>query len=126
MKPGSTYTAIVGAVIAKEREDRGISQTTIANYVQIGQPAWSRIEKGESALTIDQLARASEGLNISPSEILRIADQTVEKMKMEDLDVSYQKPSRKADLAKSGLLLLGGAALGALVYAAKNNKNEPR
>lgn len=119
MQPGSTFAAIVGAVIANLREEFGISQAILAEEVGIGQPAWSRIEKGESALSIDQLARAAKAMQTSPAEILLRAENTAEEMRSRDLTVSYEKPSRTSSGAiKSGLLLLGGAALAALIYAA--------
>ncbi len=122
MQVGSTYSAIVGAVIAQTRDEEAVSQAKLAEAVGIGQPAWSRIEKGESALTIDQLARASSALGKHPSEILSIADSTVLKMEEEALNISYDKPQRKSAASNAGLLLLGGAALGALIYAAKKSK----
>lgn len=123
LQPGSTYSAVVGAVIANQREILDVSQAQLAEAVGIGQPAWSRIEKGESALTIDQLARAASKLNSSPSELLLMADRTVMEMKEQELKVSYEKPQRKSNAAKNtGLLLLGGAALATLIYAANKSK----
>lgn len=123
MQPGSTYSAVIGAVITKIRETNNISQAELAAEVGIGQPAWSRIEKGESVLTIDQLARAANRLNSSPSELIEMADRTVTEMEEQDLKVSYEKPQRKNDTAKNaGLLLLGGAALATLIYAANKSK----
>lgn len=119
LKPGSTYSAVVGAVIVNQRELLAISQTQLAEAVGVGQPAWSRIEKGESALTIDQLARAASRLGSSPSELLLMADKTVMEMKEQELKISYEKPQRKSN---AGLLLLGGAALATLIYAANKSK----
>lgn len=122
MQAGSTYAALVGAVITQLRGDLKISQAELANTVGISQPAWSRIEKGESALTIDQLARAAKKLGAQPSEILNTAEKTIAEMKQQGLEVSYEKPRRSTEKENSntGLLLLGGAALAALIYAAKN------
>lgn len=123
MQAGSTYSAVIGTVIAKSREAAGISQVDLATTVGIGQPAWSRIEKGESVLTIDQLARAAKALTTSPSELVHMADLTVTEMEEQGLKVSYEKPQRKSDNTKNtGLLLLGAAAIGTLIYAAKKSK----
>lgn len=121
MQAGSTYAAVVGAVIAKLRADKGIGQADLASAVGLGQPAWSRIEKGGSALTVDQLARAARALKLSPSDIVSMADKTVAKMKAQNFEVSYEKPHRPTpENDNTGLLLLGGAALAALIIAANN------
>ncbi len=122
MQAGSTYAAVVGAVIAKLRSERAIGQGDLASAVGVGQPAWSRIEKGGSALTVDQLARAATALNCSPSEILGMADRTVLEMRNQHFKVSYEKPKRESpENNNAGLLLLGGAALAALIIAANKN-----
>lgn len=119
MQAGSTYAAVVGAVITQVRNETGVSQADLARAVGIGQPAWSRIEKGESALTIDQLARAAKKLGRTPGQILDLADNTAHTMEQQKLEVSYEKPQRGSN---AGLLLLGGAALAALIFAANKSK----
>lgn len=122
MQAGSTYAAVVGAVIGKLRSERAIGQGDLAAAVGVGQPAWSRIEKGGSALTVDQLARAAATLNCSPSYILQMADKTVSEMRNQNFQVSYEKPKRESpEKGNTGLLLLGGAALAALIIAANKN-----
>ncbi len=122
MQAGSTYAAVVGAVIAKLRVDRRIGQGELAQAVGLGQPAWSRIEKGGSALTVDQLARAADFLQSSPSSILAMADRTVAQMRAQNLEVSYEKPQRQVpEKDNTGLLLLGGAALAALIISANKS-----
>ncbi|WP_158227090.1 helix-turn-helix domain-containing protein [Mangrovitalea sediminis] len=119
MQAGSTYAAVVGAVIAQVRSEVGMSQAQLAEQVGIGQPAWSRIEKGGSVLSVDQLARAARAMKTAPHRILELADKTVEQMRVESFEVSYDKPQRNEPPSdNTGLLLLGGAALAALIYAA--------
>ena len=125
MQAGSTYAAIVGAVIANKRESLKMPQGDLAEHVGVGQPALSRIEKGESALTIDQLARAAQKLGTSPSALLAEADNTALTMIEQNLLVSYEKPKRSAGkVSTKGLLLLGSTALAAVIYAA--NRREPK
>ncbi len=75
-------------------------------------------EKGESVLSVDQLARAASALNTAPSQICRVVENTISAMQDQKLKVSYDKPKRGKETSNTGLLLLGGAALAALIYAA--------
>ncbi len=73
-------------------------------------------------MTVDQLARAAAALNCSPSYILEMADKTVSEMRNQNFQVSYEKPKRESpEKDNTGLLLLGGAALAALIIAANKN-----
>ncbi|AZS77611.1 helix-turn-helix domain-containing protein [Achromobacter spanius] len=74
MKPVTTYAAIVGAVLAQVRIAAGLTQGDLAKAIGIGPSTWSRIEKGESSLSVDQLKLASDALNISASRILELVD----------------------------------------------------
>lgn len=70
----TTYPALVGNVLAQLRKEQGIGQAEFGALVGIGQSTWSRIEKGESALTIEQLARAAQYLDMQPHELLQVVD----------------------------------------------------
>jgi transcriptional regulator with XRE-family HTH domain len=70
----TTYPALVGNVLAQFRKEKGIGQAEFGALVGIGQSTWSRIEKGESALTIEQLAKAAYHLELAPHELLAVVD----------------------------------------------------
>ena len=70
----TTYPALVGNVLAQLRKEKGIGQAEFGALVGIGQSTWSRIEKGESALTIEQLAKAARHLELAPHELLAVVD----------------------------------------------------
>jgi transcriptional regulator with XRE-family HTH domain len=70
----TTYPALVGNVLAQLRKEKGIGQAEFGALVGIGQSTWSRIEKGESALTIEQLAKAARQLELAPHELLAVVD----------------------------------------------------
>jgi transcriptional regulator with XRE-family HTH domain len=70
----TTYPALVGNVLGQLRREKGVGQAEFATRVGLGQSTWSRIEKGESALTIEQLARAAECLEMQPHELLAVVD----------------------------------------------------
>lgn|SRR5690554_5752380 len=56
--------------LKKIREDRHYTQEYIANKLGISIRAYSKIERGETQLTINRLKEISAILNFSPSELL--------------------------------------------------------
>lgn len=121
MQPGLTsYSAIVGQVLANLRQERDIKQGDMSAAVNIGQSTWSRIEKGEVALSIDQLARAAKYLGCSPADVLTWADQAAVKIQQGKVEVLNDRPvDVKQKSSNAGALLLGGGALAALIWAAR-------
>ena len=116
----TSYSAIVGQVLFNLRQERDIKQGDMAVAVNIGQSTWSRIEKGEVALSIDQLARAAARLGGLPSDVLRWADQAAQQIKQEErVEVLNDRPVDVKEKSNAGALLLGAGALAALIWAAR-------
>ena len=116
----TSYSAIVGQVLFNLRQERDIKQGDMAVAVNIGQSTWSRIEKGEVALSIDQLARAAARLGCLPSDVLRWADQAAQQIKQEErVEVLNDRPVDVKEKSNAGALLLGAGALAALIWAAR-------
>jgi len=72
----TSYPAIVGHVLAAVRRRRKLSQTEVARAVGLGQPAWSKVERGATAATVEQLAGAGGVLRVTPGTLLRLADSS--------------------------------------------------
>ena len=70
----TTYPALVGNIIASLRKEMSIGQAEFSAMVGVGQSTWSRIEKGQSALTVEQLAKAAMQLDLQPHELLAVVD----------------------------------------------------
>ena len=70
----TTYPALVGNIIASLRKERSIGQAEFSAMVGVGQSTWSRIEKGQSALTVEQLAKAAGQLDLQPHQLLAVVD----------------------------------------------------
>lgn len=114
LKPATTYPAIVGRILVNLRKAAGIGQDELAESVGITQSTLSRVERGESALTVDQLARAAKRLGGKASNILEMADNAVEELNDQGINVQYERVHNGID---TGLVLIGAAALGALIAA---------
>ena len=128
MKPETTYPAIIGRILARERNELRMDQTKMAAAVGINRSSWSRIENGEivpNAVLLDRIARV---FGKNPSDILLEADEARARLQKEGVTVHGEKPPAKSDGKKVGLglALLGAAALGGLVAnaLAKNKEGE--
>jgi len=110
----TSYPAIVGQVLSELRRRSGIDQAELANSVGVTQSTWSRIENGASALTIEQLAIAADALGVKRSEILELADQSVNELKSRGIEIEDKRISGGLD---KGLVILGAAAIGGLIAA---------
>jgi transcriptional regulator with XRE-family HTH domain len=118
---GTTYPAIVGKVMADLRAQKGMAQKDLAQAVGVTQANWSRIESGQTSVTLEHLRSASKALAIPPAHLLGIADQT--EMEASVQGVSIVDAKSAPDL-HPGLVLLAGAALGMFVtYAILKSKS---
>ena len=119
LQPETTYPAVVGRILVKLRQGRGLEQKDLAQRIGLAQSTWSRIERGESAFTMEQLAKAANVMETTPSSILAQADEAAEALREKGMIVSNER-SRSA--AKVGLALVVGAALGLLIATVLKNK----
>lgn len=117
----TSYSAVVGQVLINLRTEKDIKQGELAQAVQVGQSTWSRIEKGEVALSVDQLARASKYLAVTPSNVLQWADNAVKDIEQQEkAEVLNDKPvDVKSKSSNAGAILLGAGALAALIWASR-------
>lgn len=110
----TTYPAIVGRVIAEARKHQKLTQGQLAQEMGINQPAWSKIERGQTAMTIEQLAEVAPLLGYSPSQLLKQADLAAQHAENEGVQVESRRVGSGEPAA---VALIGAAALGALIAA---------
>jgi transcriptional regulator with XRE-family HTH domain len=92
----TTYSAVVGCVLLQAREACNLTQEDVAKAAGVSQPTWSKLERGLSALGLDQLRLAALALHTAPSVVLAAADLGV------------------AALQRRGVVVDAGPAAGAL------------
>jgi transcriptional regulator with XRE-family HTH domain len=76
----TSYQALVGLVLNKIRQERRMTLADVSKHVGVSSSVWSRIEKGESGLSLEQFFVASSVLGLQPGIVLDIADKAVRKM----------------------------------------------
>lgn len=116
--PATTFPAIIGRLLVAQRERLGLDQSDIAEAVGVTQPTWSRIERGESAISVDQLRRACNRLGVVPGQLLNQADNA--KVQLERQGISVVESAD--DTAEKALAFLGLAALAALIVGLASKK----
>jgi len=103
--------AIFGQVIVSLRKERGMDQKSLAECIEINQPALSRLERGESAANIVTLLKLSDAFDIPTDKLMHKFEIAKERVQAENVQITSQK-STSGNVA---LALLGGAALAFLI-----------
>ena len=70
---------IVGKVIQKFREEKGLSQEVLSGFADIGRTHLSAIERGTRKPTLETFYRISEAMNVKPSVLLNAIEEEIEK-----------------------------------------------
>lgn len=70
---------IVGKVIQRYREEKGLSQEVLSGFADIGRTHLSAIERGIRKPTLDTFFKISEALGVRPSELLAAVEIEIEK-----------------------------------------------
>ncbi|OZG70873.1 hypothetical protein BTA51_23845 [Hahella sp. CCB-MM4] len=109
MKPGLIFDQVVGAVLTHYRKKAGLNQYQAVEGTNIGVSSLSRLEKGDYSLTMEQLFELSERYGESMSSITQCIEQTYKNALAQGITVEKKKKSN------TGLLLLGAAAIAALI-----------
>ena len=78
---------------------------------------WSRIETGETAPTIEQLAQAADKLELDPSDILRLAEEMSDELRKKGVSTEPNRIKVQIEYAVSRgtLLPIAGAVLARLM-----------
>ena len=69
---------VVGKVIQRLREQKGLSQEVLSGFAGIGRTHLSAIERGVRKPTLDTFFKISDALEIRASEIMREIEEELE------------------------------------------------
>ena len=127
MKSETTYQAVLGRLIAQKRQQKQMDQGEMAAAVGVSRSTWSRIEAGESALSMDQLAKVASKLNLPLGALMVEADEVAGKLRAQGVEVLDSRDQTSAakfgKTAAATVAFLGGAVLGGIVAAIVANKD---
>ncbi|MBQ9720488.1 MAG: helix-turn-helix transcriptional regulator [Oscillospiraceae bacterium] len=68
---------IVGKVIQRFREEKGLSQEVLSGFADIGRTHLSAIERGERKPTLETFFKISEALEVRPSVLLAAIEEEI-------------------------------------------------
>ena len=126
MKNETTYQAVLGCLIVRKRQEKQIDQEDMARHVGVGRSTWSRIEAGTSALSMDQLAKAANKLDIPMGELMLEADNIVRRLRKHGVDVADSRDqtssAKRGKAAAATVAFLGGALLGGIIAGVMADK----
>jgi transcriptional regulator with XRE-family HTH domain len=108
----TTYPAIVGRLLETMRKQKGLDQAQLAAAIGVTQSTWSRVENGTVAVSVEQLSKVARALKSAPGAILDQADTVERVLRMRGIRVETERIDDPIDM---GLLLIGAAALSALI-----------
>lgn len=107
----TTYNAVLGRLLIGYRNQLSLDQKKMSDALGMSQSAWSRIETGETSVTVAQLGRIAQLLNVAPQSIIEEVERAKLKLQSAGVEVMLDKP-KKEDMA---MALLAGAALGVIL-----------
>lgn len=107
-----TYTALLGQILQYHRQRVGLQQADVAAALGILQPAYSRIEKGDTSITVAQLRIVARRLGMQPAQIVHEAEQWAQNLRQQGVTVTDEREVPKAALVV-GLGILAAALLAA-------------
>ncbi len=114
MKLGVVFDQVVGAVLVHFRTKvAGLNQQDAVQGTNIGVSSLSRLEKGDYSLSMEQLLELSRRYGVSMTTVVESIEATYKNTLKQGVSVEEEKKSN------TGLLLLGAAAVAALVIASK-------
>ena len=90
---GTTYQSLLGAVINSLRStsEKTITQADIAESLGVTVSTWSRIERGESSLTLEQLLTVALYLNLPLSKLFQNIEEQIEGLRRQGVSVAVSK-----------------------------------
>jgi transcriptional regulator with XRE-family HTH domain len=110
MQAATTYPEIVGAVLVRARKQAGRTQAELTAAVGVNQPTLSKIERGVSGASLDQLRRYAEAVGLTAGEVLGQADRVAKHAEAQGVQVVAEHEARAV-----GVALIGARALHALL-----------
>ena len=123
MKLETTYSAVLGKILAQKRKNKGWDQATVAQKTDINRSSWSRMENGESTPDAIQLAKIAGVFGTTSPELIAEVESVKKQLERQKIKVHMAKAKEIPEKNnKLGVFMLG-ATLGAIIAALIAGKN---
>ncbi|NNA13705.1 helix-turn-helix transcriptional regulator [Pseudomonas lundensis] len=113
---GTTFQGIFGSVVAELRAARvpTVTQTEVADHMGLAVSTWSRIERGESALTLEQMVRIATFFGVPLSKLLQECETRLKGLQDQGVTVALSRDTLNETI---GLVSLSSAQIKLIVGA---------
>lgn len=114
----TTFSAVLGVVLANLRKVKGIEQGEMARKMGVSQASYSRLESGKSSFSVDQLYLAAQALEIDGPELTHRLNNAVQQLNVNGVPVIAPLRANATNAGESGVdpgSMLMGAGLAALL-----------
>ncbi len=126
MSQQTSFSAVLGVVIANHRKLKMIDQAPFAARMGLSQASYSRLESGKAVFSIEHLYQVAEILEVSAQQLLEEVDRYRASLQREHIQVQpavRANSSQAKEQEGAGLgTFVAGAALGALIMSALTRK----
>jgi transcriptional regulator with XRE-family HTH domain len=111
------YATVVGRVVRALRVGGEHDQAEVAAVLGLTQSGYSRIERGRTAITVEQLATLAPTLGTEPSKVLSIADHVAR---------AVEREGGRVTASRMGVTALAGAVLDQVLASAVRGPRKRR
>lgn len=106
------YSALLGGVVQNQRKFLNLQQGDIAQQLGLSQSAYSRIESGDTVMSVTQLRQIAALIGTNAQRVLDQADMIALQLHSQGVPISHEKKDN------SGAILIGLGILAAALVAA--------
>jgi len=114
-KPTISYATLVGRIVEHHRRQAQMHQEAMARALGISQSAYSRLEQGQSAMSVTQLRLIADHLGTTPDFLLQHTRQYADQLRAQGVVITDNKQESPA----GGVLIALGIL--AALFAAANS-----
>ena len=109
----ATYSMILAQLLNEELRTKGLMQKDFLHRTEISTATWSRITRGQSSFSVEDLRSACHALNVDNAKLIMDADKVV--AELPDMDVEVVAPVGPSGAAKFAGMFIAAAALAFLI-----------
>jgi transcriptional regulator with XRE-family HTH domain len=109
----ATYSMILAQLLNEELRAKGLMQKDFLDQTGISTATWSRIARGQSSFSVEDLRAACRVLGVDNAKLIRDADKVV--AELPDMDVEVIPPVGPSGAAKFAGMFIAAAALAFLI-----------
>lgn len=117
MPTAATFSQVLGRVIALRRQQVSLNQAQMAASLGLSQSAYSRLERGSTPFSTVQLQKAARCLGVQPSDLLRHAEASVQRLAAQGVRILDEAPAAQ-DQNEALLWVALGVVAAAVAIAA--------